>query len=96
MPSIVYEYDASARRQRACDWQLDAACAGLDTALFYQADNERGSSLRRREARAKAVCAVCPVIGNCLRAALRCNEPYGVWGGLNADERLILVTQRSA
>lgn len=89
-------YDASARRQLAWEWQLDAACAGLDTALFYQADNERGSSVRRREARAKAICAVCPVIGNCLRAALRCNEPYGVWGGLNADERLHLVNSLSA
>lgn len=85
-------YDFSARRLLAWDWQLDAACAGLDTAIFYQADNERGASVRRREARAKAICATCPVIDICLRTALRNNEPFGVWGGMSPDERARIVS----
>ena len=32
-------------------------------------------------ARAKAICAKCPVRDQCLRAALEENEPWGVWGG---------------
>lgn len=88
-------FDFSARRLLAWDWQLDAACAGLDTAMFYQADNERGASVRRREARAKAICADCPVIDVCLRTALRNHEPFGVWGGMSPDERTRLVSEVS-
>jgi len=32
-------------------------------------------------ARAKAVCARCPMIEPCLRGALARREPWGVWGG---------------
>ena len=80
-------FDYSARRLLAWDWQLDAACAGLDTAQFYPADNERGSSVRNREMKAKAICARCPVIDMCLKDALASNEPYGVWGGVSEAER---------
>ena len=62
----------------------------MDTALFYQADNERGASVRRREMKAKAICSTCPVVADCLKAALANHEPYGVWGGMSADERFRL------
>ena len=32
-------------------------------------------------ARAKAICAKCPVSSLCLRGALERQEPWGVWGG---------------
>ncbi len=32
-------------------------------------------------ARAKAICAECPVRASCLEGALARREPYGVWGG---------------
>lgn len=79
------------RRIFAWEWQLDAACAGLDTSIFYQGDNERGRSVRRRERKAKAICAQCPVIRECLRDALANHEPYGVWGGMSPDERFQLI-----
>ncbi len=69
------------------DWQVRAACRGSDTSNFYHPENERGPSRTKRENRAKAVCAVCPVIENCLRWALAAREPYGVWGGTSAEER---------
>jgi WhiB family redox-sensing transcriptional regulator len=94
MASSEAEY--TTRRIFAWEWQLDAACAGLDTSLFYQADNERGSSVRLRERKAKAVCARCPVISNCLKEALKNNEPYGVWGGMSADERYRLLNNLGA
>ena len=58
---------------------------GVD--LFFNPDSERGKSKRTREANAKAVCATCPVIQQCLTWAMTVNEPYGVWGGKSADER---------
>ncbi len=69
------------------DWQLEAACRGLDPATFFHPDNERGPSRRKRDADAKAVCAICPVTQTCLQWALDVQEPYGVWGGLTVDER---------
>lgn len=43
---------------------------------------------------AKDRCRGCPVIDRCLEYALDNNEPYGVWGGLTADERRALLRQR--
>jgi WhiB family redox-sensing transcriptional regulator len=78
------------------DWQMDAACRGQDTSNFYHPENERGPSRVRREMRAKAVCAGCPVVQNCLRWALAAREPYGVWGGLSTEERESLLIGKSA
>ena len=36
---------------------------------------------------AKALCARCPVVAECLDHALTVREPFGVWGGLNQTER---------
>jgi WhiB family redox-sensing transcriptional regulator len=68
-------------------WQSRAACRGLGDDLFFASNNERAASRRRRERAAKVVCATCPVIHPCLAWALSADEPYGVWGGLSADER---------
>ena len=43
-------------RQGDWDWQVRAACRGIDTSHFYHPENERGPSRVRREMRAKAVC----------------------------------------
>ncbi|MGH8862924.1 MAG: WhiB family transcriptional regulator [Jatrophihabitantaceae bacterium] len=83
-------------REGDWDWQTRAACRGLDTAHFYHPENERGPSRVRREKNAKAVCAGCPVVQNCLRWALAAREPYGVWGGKSAEERELLLQRRSA
>lgn len=69
------------------DWQVAAACRGLDASMFFHPDNERGRSRRRREEEAKSICATCPVSRQCLAWALSVREPYGIWGGLSATER---------
>ena len=62
------------------DWRLDAACRDLDTAIFFpESDDEI--------ARAKAVCASCPVRQECLDFALITRQDDGVWGGLDENER---------
>ncbi|HEY2297274.1 MAG TPA: WhiB family transcriptional regulator [Jatrophihabitans sp.] len=85
-----------APREGDWDWQLHAACRGLDTSNFYHPENERGPSRARRERQAKAICATCPVIANCRQWALAAREPYGVWGGLSAEERELVLQRRSA
>lgn len=78
------------------DWQLDAACRGLDSEVFFHPEGQRGSARTRREDKAKAICAACPVMQQCREHALKVREPYGVWGGLTEDEReSILRRQRS-
>lgn len=64
------------------DWALAAACRGADPDIFFV---EVGGSI----ARAKAICAGCPVIEPCRDHAVRWNEPAGVWGGLSVQARRV-------
>lgn len=76
------------------DWQLHAACRGLDSDSFFHPDHERGEARERRESRAKQICAACPVRQACLDHALAVREPYGVWGGMTEHERTELLRRR--
>ncbi|WP_331720682.1 WhiB family transcriptional regulator (plasmid) [Streptomyces sp. NBC_01178] len=58
------------------------ACAGKDPELFFA----HGLSVPQI-ARAKVICARCPLMASCLEGALERGEEYGVWGGLTEDER---------
>ena len=78
------------------DWQLDSACRGLDSDIFYHPDGERGSARERRVATAKAICAACPVIAQCRAHALKTKEPYGVWGGLGEEDREVIYAQQDS
>jgi WhiB family redox-sensing transcriptional regulator len=69
------------------NWQLRAACRDADSSLFFHPSGERGPAHDERDAAAKTVCARCPVRAACLGYALDAREPYGVWGGLTAEER---------
>jgi WhiB family transcriptional regulator, redox-sensing transcriptional regulator len=72
-------------------WVYEGACADADpkeAALFWAPEEpERASARRVREAAAKAFCSRCPVVEECLRHALRAPELYGIWGGMNENER---------
>ncbi|MEU6314370.1 WhiB family transcriptional regulator [Streptomyces sp. NPDC047014] len=74
-------------------WQEEAACRNLGTDRFFHPAGERGEDRTVRERGAKEVCALCPVQTECLRHALSVQEPYGVWGGLNEDERRSLTAR---
>ena len=69
------------------DWQILAACRGMDVEIFYHPARERCRQKNQRITQAKAVCQTCPVITECATWALQTREPYGVWGGLSEDER---------
>jgi hypothetical protein len=77
------------------DWHEDAACSGLDEALFFP-PTETGPLGAARVEQAKQVCAGCTVRAACLAEAMT-REPasarYGVFGGLSATERGQLYVQ---
>lgn len=77
--------------EQAWSWQLAARCRGEDTSIFFHPDGERGRAAKRRQERAKAICAECPVAAECREYALNYQEPFGIWGGLSEDERMILL-----
>ena len=57
------------------DWQLDAACRGEDSDLFFHPEGERGPSRLSRELAAKSVCSGCPVMVQCAAHALPSVSP---------------------
>ena len=72
--------DITALLLQPVEWQRDAACAELDPDIFFP---ERGGSSKA----ARAVCARCPVVEDCLTYALENREEYGIWGGTSERER---------
>jgi WhiB family transcriptional regulator, redox-sensing transcriptional regulator len=69
-------------------WQDDAACRDESSLLFFGPDGERSAERSIREAKAKRVCARCPVLAECLEGATDRGEKFGVFGGLNPEERM--------
>ena len=78
------------------EWWEQAACRDRNAELFFHSDHERGPSRAMRAAKAKAVCATCPVVALCLEYALAQPEPYGIWGGLDEQEREKLLRERAS
>jgi WhiB family transcriptional regulator, redox-sensing transcriptional regulator len=60
-------------------WRDKAACSGADPDLFFPPE-KRGKT---QAAKAKAICARCPVTAECLAVA----APFGIWGGTAEGER---------
>ncbi|HVV70198.1 MAG TPA: WhiB family transcriptional regulator [Verrucomicrobiae bacterium] len=61
-------------------WVQDALCPQVDGELFFP---NKGGSTRE----AKRICAMCPVIDECLDYALRNDERAGIWGGMSERQR---------
>lgn len=68
-------------------WRDLAACAAMDTTLFFGQEGESGAAATRRVAKAKAVCLPCPVLTECRAYALDRPEKYGLWGSMSEGER---------
>lgn len=66
-------------------WQDDGLCREVDPELFFP------DTYPTTEA--KKVCALCPVIDDCLAFALETDEPYGVWGGRSPRQRRIMLNR---
>jgi len=78
-------------------WRVDALCRGDDAVYFFAPGHmERKEEKDAREAKARSLCARCPVSGDCLDYALSTGETHGIWGGLNELQRRRLRRKRSA
>ena len=80
--------EASAPGSAARAWREEAACRQLPTELFFPIGH--GARAKAQARLAKQVCEECPVHDQCLEYALCTNARYGVFGGLDEDERKAL------
>jgi hypothetical protein len=62
------------------EWTRRAACLRWPDLDWIDPPPEQAGVCR-------AICADCPVRRECLAAALIAAEPWGIWGGLDTDER---------
>jgi WhiB family redox-sensing transcriptional regulator len=70
--------------------RADAACNDLQGSLTGVFFSEELQDI----AAAKAICATCPVMLDCLEGAIARHEPWGVWGGQMFLNGKILATKR--
>jgi WhiB family redox-sensing transcriptional regulator len=79
-------------------WQQHGLCRAGDATVFFPPVHfEHKPEREAREAKAKAICARCPVKVECLDWALVTREPHGVWGGCSeSDRKQILLGRRKA
>lgn len=82
-------------------WMDRAACAGMPSEMFFMDhsgyDEGQARHTPKRVAfydKARAFCHKCPVEQECRRDTV--GEPYGVWGGLDPQERRAIRRKASA
>jgi WhiB family transcriptional regulator, redox-sensing transcriptional regulator len=90
MPWIDHGKGPSVRELGAPRWHPRGACSQGGSWLWFEDAN---SPLTRR---AVEVCASCPVRHTCLAAALVYAEEFGVWGGVTARARRLLINRLAA
>jgi WhiB family transcriptional regulator, redox-sensing transcriptional regulator len=71
--------------ESAANWRSLAACLSADPDLFFPISST--GLAERQIARAKAICAGCPVRGECLEFAVTHDQVHGIWGGTTPEDR---------
>ncbi|WP_406501528.1 WhiB family transcriptional regulator [Streptomyces sp. NBC_01590] len=74
---------------RPVHWDRRAACRREDPRIFFPEGS--ASDVIASTDLAKSICRNCLVSGRCQIDALKRAEPYGVWGGLDEDERSVIL-----
>jgi WhiB family transcriptional regulator, redox-sensing transcriptional regulator len=75
------------------DWRHRAICRDEDPELFFPTGEEHTTGkhstgpVAAQNTEAKTVCRRCPVVTDCLAWAVEEGLPFGVAGGMTADER---------
>lgn len=67
---------------RLPEWQTRAACKGRVDLDFIEPKSPA------EDTECRTLCASCPVREQCLASAFATGEAWGLWGGLDAEERL--------
>jgi WhiB family redox-sensing transcriptional regulator len=73
------------------EWSSRAACLSSEPDVFFPIGTS-GTALDD-VVEAKRLCAVCAVQPECRDYALSTRQPFGVWGGLDEDERRLMLLQ---
>lgn len=63
-------------------WREESACATTPGIDFFPDPTDLAAI-----SAAKALCATCPVAGECLTWAIETNQTEGIWGGHTPTER---------
>ncbi|MEU3062385.1 WhiB family transcriptional regulator [Streptomyces subrutilus] len=92
-PAAVPKPRVPARAAEDGPWHAEAVCRRDEAGLFFAPSKEPTATRLSREEAAKRVCARCPVMVACREHALLQPEPYGVWGGLTAAERRVVLAR---
>jgi WhiB family redox-sensing transcriptional regulator len=79
-----------AQLTRRPPWHARAACRGAGTDAFIVHRSCNAAIM----ARARAICAVCPVTVECLDYALANMDTTGIWGGTTAQQRQAMRAAR--
>jgi WhiB family redox-sensing transcriptional regulator len=74
-------------------WAERGACRSFDPELFFP-DGRGNGSQYLAYVEARQVCSGCPVRRECLRAATKRREPWGVWGGELFDAGRVIHPKR--
>ncbi|MDK1476579.1 WhiB family transcriptional regulator [Streptomyces sp. 549] len=94
LQAAVIPAQRTGTREQAEPWHSEAVCHRDEAGLFFAPSKEPTAARLAREQAAKRVCARCPVLVECREHALVQPEPYGVWGGLTAAERRVVLARR--
>ncbi len=62
------------------DWRGEAACLNQGVNFYPERDQVKAAA-------AKAMCKRCPVRSDCLDEAIANGERFGIWGGMDQEER---------
>ncbi|WP_308198068.1 WhiB family transcriptional regulator [Saccharopolyspora soli] len=81
---VAHDHSARPEPFQFPRWRSGAACRGRVDLDFVEPTSAEAQQCR-------AVCAACPVREHCLAEALATAEPWGIWGGLDTDEREALA-----
>jgi len=65
------------------NWRLEAACRGMDVAMFFADDDRR----EQPDGTIKALCASCDVSAECLADALEDPSTMGIRAGMTFAQR---------
>jgi len=68
--------------------RTNAACRNHDPDLWFPDEETEDSTIE-----AKVICLGCPIHNDCQQYALDTEQPAGVWGGLDTEERGILAAR---
>lgn len=72
---------------------LQGACREQPANFYPPMHTERKHERLHRERQAKALCAICVVRDKCLDYAITNEENYGIWGGMNEEERRVMPSR---